>query len=81
MHFLSIKKVQNFKTTFINLNYKKNNYIEFLNNVKSKIEILLINFKKITYFCDIPKQNKGLANNLRQNNRYKQKINCEHHEN
>ena len=55
MHFLSIKKVQNFKTTFINLNYKKNNYIEFLNNIKSKIEILLINFKKITSFWDIPK--------------------------
>ena len=73
MHFLSIKKVQNFKTTFINLNYKKNNYIEFLNNIKSKIEILLINFKKITSFWDIPKQTSGLANNLRQNNRYKQK--------
>ena len=55
MYFLSIKKVQNFKTTFINLNYKKNNYIEFLNNIKSKIEILLINFKKITLFWDIPK--------------------------
>ena len=73
MHFLSIKKVQNFKTTFINLNYKKNNYIEFLNNIKSKIEILLINFKMITSFWDIPKQTRGLANNLRQNNRYKQK--------
>ena len=73
MHFLSIKKVQNFKTTFINLNYKKNNYIEFLNNIKSKIEILLINFKKITLFWDIPKQTRGMANNLRQNNRYKQK--------
>ena len=55
MYFLSIKNVQVFKTTLINLNYKKNNDIEFLNNVKGKIGILLINFKKRDSFWCISK--------------------------
>ena len=57
MRSLLVKKVQNFKTTLVDLNSSERMTL-FLNKLKRKLGNLFINFLKRTACWDIPKCNK-----------------------
>ena len=57
MPSLLVKKVQNFKTTLIDVNSRERMTL-FLNKLKRKLGNLFINFLKRTACWDIPKWNK-----------------------
>ena len=57
MPSLLVKKVQNFKTTLVDLNSSERMTL-FLNKLKRKLGNLFINFLKRTMCWDIPKWNR-----------------------